>query len=109
MFRLRHDELRLTALTGPAGQDFFVMFKDATNFSTTYAGYRMLFAARVESGGWTVLDFNRASNPPCAYSAGSTLCPLPPPENRLAIAVEAGEQRFQPRAAASRNPPLQAN
>ena len=97
VFRLRHDELRLTALTGPAGQDFFVMFKDATNFSTTYAGYRMLFAARVESGGWTVLDFNRASNPPCAYSA-YTLCPLPPPENRLAIAVEAGEQRFQPRA-----------
>ena len=68
------------------------MFKDATNASTTY-GYRMLDAPVVAKGEWTVLDFNLASNPPCAYSSYTT-CPLPPPENRLAVAIEAGEKRF---------------
>jgi uncharacterized protein (DUF1684 family) len=40
-----------------------------------------------------VLDFNVARNPPCAYSQFTT-CPLPPAENRLAVAIEAGEKRF---------------
>ena len=68
------------------------MFKDATNASTTY-GSRMLNPAVVAKGEWTVLDFNVASNPPCAYSQFTT-CPLPPAENRLAVAIEAGEKRF---------------
>jgi uncharacterized protein (DUF1684 family) len=68
------------------------MFKDQTNRSTTYVGYRILSPAAVGDGGWTVLDFNLASNPPCAYSP-FTVCPTPPPENRLHVAVEAGEKR----------------
>jgi hypothetical protein len=42
---------------------------------------------------WTVIDFNQAYNPPCAYSKYTT-CPLPPRENRLDLAIEAGEKRY---------------
>ena len=93
LFRVRGHDLRLTALTEPEGLEFFLMFKDETNQSSTYSGYRVLFASAVAAGAWTVLDFNFAANPPCAYSP-YTLCPLAPKENRLAVAVTAGEKRF---------------
>ena len=93
VFRVQDQELRLTALGIPAGDQFFVMFKDPTNESTTYGGYRILTPAVAADGEWTVLDFNMARNPPCGYSPYTT-CPLPPPENRLATAIEAGEKRF---------------
>ena len=96
LFRVRGRELRLTALTDPEGREFFLMFKDETNRSSTYSGYRVLFPGAVGDGAWTVLDFNFAANPPCAYSP-YTLCPLPPEENRLAIEVTAGEKRFSGR------------
>ena len=93
VFRLNEQEHRLTAFGEPGGGEFFVMFKDPTNLTTTYGGYRILTPAVVNSGEWTVLDFNFAFNPPCAYSR-YTLCPLPPPENKLAVAVEAGLKRL---------------
>jgi hypothetical protein len=40
-----------------------------------------------------VLDFNRVQNPPCVYTAFAT-CPLPPQQNRLNIAIPAGEKRY---------------
>jgi uncharacterized protein (DUF1684 family) len=88
VFRIDGREMHLTALESGEGR-FFVMFKDATNGKTTYRGYRMLGPTAVKNGEWTVLDFNFASNPPCAYSS-FTVCPLPPRENRLDVAVEAG-------------------
>ena len=91
-FRIGDREQRLVAWGFPGRDDFSVMFKDATNTSTTY-GSRMLSPRMVAKGEWTVLDFNVASNPPCAYSQFTT-CPLPPAENRLAVAIEAGEKRF---------------
>jgi uncharacterized protein (DUF1684 family) len=91
-FRLDDQEHRLTAFGFPDSDAFFVMFKDATNATTTY-GYRMLSPQVAANGEWTVLDFNVARNPPCAYSQFTT-CPLPPAENRLAVAIEAGEKRF---------------
>jgi uncharacterized protein (DUF1684 family) len=91
-FRIGDEEQQLTAFQFPDSQEFFVLFKDATNASTTY-GFRMIGAPVVTSGEWTVIDFNVARNPPCAYSPYTT-CPLPPPENRLAVAIEAGEKRF---------------
>jgi hypothetical protein len=69
-----------------------MMFKDLTNSTTTY-GSRIMTTSAVANGQFTVLDFNLARNPPCAYSPYTT-CPLPPAENRLAVAVEAGEKRF---------------
>jgi uncharacterized protein (DUF1684 family) len=44
-----------------------------------------------------VLDFNLAYNPPCVFSPYAT-CPLPPPQNRLALRIEAGERSFHPQA-----------
>lgn len=92
VFQLDGSERRLTAIDG-GGDQFFVMFKDDTNRSTTYGGYRILTPPAVRDGGWTVLDFNLAMNPPCAYSRFTT-CPLPPRENTLRTAVEAGEKRY---------------
>ena len=76
----------------PGSDEFFMMFKDATNATATY-GSRILTSHVVANGEFTVLDFNLARNPPCAYSP-FTNCPLPPRENRLAVAIEAGEKRF---------------
>jgi uncharacterized protein (DUF1684 family) len=91
-FRIGNQEQQLTAFAFPGDDEFFLMFKDATNATTTY-GARIMHARIVAKGEWTVLDFNVASNPPCAYSPYTT-CPMPPPENRLAVAIEAGEKRF---------------
>jgi hypothetical protein len=93
VFQLNGQEHRLTAFGEPGGGEFFVMFKDPTNQTTTYGGYRILTPAVVNGGEWTVIDFNFAFNPPCAYSR-YTLCPLPPPDNSLPVAVEAGLKRL---------------
>jgi len=93
VFRLSDREWRLTAFDSGPDDPFFVMFKDRTNGTATYGGYRILTPRRVKGGDFTVLDFNMASNPPCAYSPYTT-CPLPPPENRLDVAVEAGVKRL---------------
>ena len=89
VFPLDGKERRLTALGTKDRRHFAVWFKDRTNGSTTYGGYREVRTQAVENGGWTVVDFNFAYNPPCAYSKFTT-CPLSPPENRLSVAVEAG-------------------
>ena len=68
---------------------------DATSGRETYGGGRFLFADRPAPGGVLVLDFNRALNPPCAFTPFA-VCPLPPPENRLPLAVPAGERAWRP-------------
>jgi len=73
------------------GQLFFV-FRDQTSGHTTYAASRFLYAQPAKNG-VVVLDFNKAENPPCAFTAYAT-CPLPPPQNRLALAVTAGEKKY---------------
>lgn len=87
----------LTALT--EGERLWFVFTDATAGKDTYKASRFLYAAPPRDGR-VLLDFNRAENPPCAYNPFTT-CPLPPRENRLAIAVTAGEKdypnRWQPR------------
>jgi uncharacterized protein (DUF1684 family) len=92
-FHVDGREQRLTAFGFPDDPRFFVMFKDPTNESTTYQGYRILQPAKVAPGEWTVLDFNLALNPPCAFSK-YTVCPTPPRENTLDVAIEAGEKRL---------------
>lgn len=91
-FRVDGREQHLTVIGSPGSDQFFMMFKDATNATATY-GSRIMTSHVVPNGSFTVLDFNLARNPPCAYSP-YTACPLPPPENRLAVAIEAGEKRF---------------
>ena len=72
------------------GEDLFIPFRDKTSGKETYGAARFL-SARVE-GNQTTLDFNRAYNPPCAFTKFAT-CPYPPRENTLEIAVEAGEKK----------------
>ena len=69
------------------------MLRDSTSGRTTYGGYRYVWPAVVADGKWTVLDFNKLANPPCAFSSYTT-CPLPPRENRVALAIEAGEKSY---------------
>ncbi|MBU6247060.1 MAG: DUF1684 domain-containing protein [Xanthomonadaceae bacterium] len=80
----------------PGGELFFVI-ADRTSGKETYGAARFLYAALPAGGldkpGAVVLDFNRAYNPPCAFTPFAT-CPLAPPENRLDIAVTAGEKKY---------------
>ena len=73
------------------GKLFFV-FRDRTSGKTTYGASRFLYTEPAKNG-TVVLDFNQAENPPCAFTSYAT-CPLPAPQNRLDLAVEAGEQKY---------------
>lgn len=71
----------------------FIIFADQTNKQETYGSGRFLYSS-VEPDGSAWLDFNKAINPPCAFSPYAT-CPLPPKQNKLALAVPAGEKRYE--------------
>jgi len=73
--------------------NFFTAFADRTNGGPTYGGGRFLWIDAPDENGWTVVDFNRAYNPPCVFTDFAT-CPLPPRQNRLPFAVEAGELMY---------------
>jgi len=83
---------RLEALGGPEEGLFFVL-ADRTSGHGSYPAGRFLDADRPGEDGKVVLDFNRAYNPPCAFTLFAT-CPLPPPENRLDLAITAGEKNY---------------
>lgn len=89
-FKLAGQELALTAFNGYAPGSLSVLFTDQTSGKTTYAANRSL-AVTPAADGSVHLDFNRAVNLPCAYTDLAT-CPLPPAENRLPVAIEAGEK-----------------
>lgn len=89
-FTLRGQTLRLEPVTEE--DHLFFILKDLTAGKTTYAAGRFLYAAMPKDG--TVeLDFNKAENPPCAFTAFAT-CPLPPKQNWLPVAIEAGEKKY---------------
>jgi uncharacterized protein (DUF1684 family) len=71
------------------GDHLFFIFKDATSGKQTYPAGRFLYASLPKEGK-VILDFNQAENPPCAFTAYAT-CPLPPRQNHLRVAIEAGE------------------
>jgi len=91
-FELGGQEQRLEANVDDDGY-IRLDFKDATNGDTTYVGGRFL-VAEMPKDGKIIVDFNRAYNPPCAYTDYAT-CPLPPLENRLSIRIEAGEKAYR--------------
>lgn len=82
----------LLALDGGA-DELFLIFADATTGETTYSGGRYLYVPRPDSIGTTFIDFNKAYNPPCAFTDYAT-CLLPPAANRLVLPVEAGEKSY---------------
>lgn len=85
---------RLEAL-GEPGRELFVIFGDRTSGHGSYPAGRYLDLPAPDASGNVVIDFNHAYNPPCAFTPFAT-CPLTPPENRLDLRVEAGEQAYHP-------------
>jgi hypothetical protein len=71
------------------GGKLFLVFRDLTSGKTTYGGARFLYAEG-PGAGRVVLDFNKAINPPWAFTPYAT-CPLAPRQNRLGLAITAGE------------------
>lgn len=102
VFEREGRQWKLEALGDPA-KGLNLMFQDRTTGKQTYGVGRYLHTGPVAADGTVTLDFNRATNPPCAYTEFAT-CPLPPPENRLAqkdaggqlvrLAVVAGEKKY---------------
>lgn len=90
VFTLHGHEYRLDPVV-EENQLFFI-FRDLTSGKETYGSGRFLYADMPKEGK-VVLDFNKAYNPPCAFTPYAT-CPLPPKENRLAVRIEAGELNY---------------
>lgn len=84
--------LRLTAFNDEVPGELSIIFSDLTSGTTTYPACRFLTINSPRDDGSVVVDFNRATNPACAYTNFAT-CPLAPTGNQLPIRVEAGEKR----------------
>ena len=87
VFELEGRELRLEPVV--EDQELFFIFRDMTAGKETYGSGRFLYA-ELPHDGKVELDFNKAENPPCAFTQYAT-CPLPPKQNVLPVRVEAGE------------------
>jgi uncharacterized protein (DUF1684 family) len=91
VFKIKEQTISLDAVE--EGQELFVIFGDLTNKKETYGAGRFLYAPKPDASGKIVVDFNKAFNPPCAFTPYAT-CPLPPKQNILPIAITAGEKTF---------------
>lgn len=89
-FTVNGQKMQLTSLGGDPAKSLFFVFNDPTAKTDTYPGGRFLDTDPVVNGK-VVLDFNRAYNPPCAVTPYAT-CPLAPKQNRLDVAIPAGEK-----------------
>ena len=89
-FTLNGHEYRLEPVI--EDDQLFFIFRDQTSSKETYGSGRFLYAD-LPKDGKVILDFNKAYNPPCAFTPYAT-CPLPPPQNRLAVRIEAGELNY---------------
>lgn len=84
---------RIEALAEDDSGELFLVFADRTSGHGSYPAGRFLDTAKPDANGNVVLDFNRAYDPPCAFTPFAT-CPLPPPENRIDLAIDAGEKAY---------------
>jgi uncharacterized protein (DUF1684 family) len=92
VFEIDGKTYRLDAID-EGGIRLFVTFADATSGKTTYGSGRFIELEKPDAEGFTYIDFNKAYNPPCAFTEFAT-CPLPPPQNRLSVAIPAGEKKY---------------
>jgi len=90
-FTLNGQRYTLDALE--EGKELFIIFADETSGNGTYPSGRFVYAEKPGPDGKTILDFNKAYNPPCAFTPYAT-CPLPPKQNVLPVAVTAGEKNY---------------
>ena len=91
-FEVGGTPVALTVYRSAGGEDFFLPFMDATTGEESYSDGRYLDLPAAGDGRLTV-DFNYAYNPYCAYNPKWS-CPIPPSENRLSVAIDAGEKTF---------------
>ncbi len=94
VFEVGGKTCRLDPIADPEDESFFIIFADETSGGETYGGGRFLGVNRPGKDGTTVIDFNLAYNPPCAFSEFAT-CPLPPAQNRLGVRITAGEKKYE--------------
>ncbi len=88
-----HDGREYRLVATRSGKRLFIVFRDATSGKTTYGAGRFLYSEEPQ-GASVILDFNKAVNPPCAYTPYAT-CPLPPKQNRLPFPIPAGEKTYE--------------
>jgi uncharacterized protein len=90
-FQLKGQTFTLDPIT--EGDEYFIIFADVTSGNETYGAGRFLYAAIPDSSRKTILDFNKAYNPPCSFTNYAT-CPLPPKQNYISIKITAGEKTY---------------
>lgn len=93
VFEVKGNSYRLDAIREKGSDQLFIIFADQTSGRETYGAGRYLYADPPRDGRTVTLDFNKAYNPPCAFTKYAT-CPLPPSQNRLALRIDAGERRY---------------
>jgi uncharacterized protein (DUF1684 family) len=91
VFTIGAKEYTLDALQ--EGDELFIIFGDETCGKSTYPSGRFLSVRKPGADGTTTIDFNKAYNPPCAFTNYAT-CPIPPPQNILPVAITAGEKNY---------------
>jgi uncharacterized protein (DUF1684 family) len=91
-FSLNGKECSLQPVLEDDDETLFIIFGDGSNRGETYKSGRFLYAEKPVNGE-VILDFNKAENPPCAFTPYAT-CPLPPAGNKLEVEIKAGEKRY---------------
>ena len=91
-FEVEGTPATLAVYRGTDSDEFFLQFMDGTASEATYSGWRYLDLIELDDGR-TLVDFNCAYNPYCAYNPNWS-CPLSPTENRLSVSIQAGEKAF---------------
>ncbi|MFA6468431.1 MAG: DUF1684 domain-containing protein [Bacteroidota bacterium] len=92
-FMLNGKEYSLEPTVEDGETEYFFVFGDKTNGKETYGAGRFLYTLPPKEGK-IVLDFNKSYNPPCVFTDYAT-CPVPTPENRLPVRIEAGEKKYK--------------
>jgi uncharacterized protein (DUF1684 family) len=93
-FRIDGQYYRLDVWSIGNSGNFQTIFADETSGLETYGAGRFIVIEKSEKNGGYIIDFNKAYNPPCAFTEFAT-CPLPPPQNRLYIKINAGEKKYR--------------
>ena len=91
VFQINGKKFELDPIAAEGAESLFLVIGDETNGDETYGGGRFLVVPMPDASGRTVIDFNKAYNPPCAFTPYAT-CPLPPKQNRLPVRITAGEK-----------------
>lgn len=94
VFEIQDKTYQLDAIAEPDDDQFWVVFADQTNGESTYGGGRYLYVDKPGADDATIIDFNKAYNPPCVFSEFAT-CALPHQRNRLPVKITAGEKNYE--------------